>query len=41
MPDLVNYAPFPNFRYYSSDTEGQKFSIVVVKATYELLANDN
>lgn len=36
MPELVNYAPFPNFRYYSSDNKGQKFGIIIVKATYAI-----
>lgn len=36
MPQLVNYTPFPNFRYYSRDNKDREFGIVVVKATYEL-----
>jgi hypothetical protein len=36
MPELVNDAPFPNFRYYSSDNRGQKFGVVIVKATYAI-----
>jgi len=36
MPELVNYAPFPNFRYYSLDNSGREFGIVIVKATYTI-----
>ncbi|POO49126.1 DUF2169 family type VI secretion system accessory protein [Agrobacterium rosae] len=36
MPQLVNYTPFPNFRYYSRDRQDREFGIIVVKATYEL-----
>ena len=36
MPKLINYAPFPNFRYYSSDNKGQEFGVIVVKATYAI-----
>lgn len=35
MPQLVNYTPFPNFRYYSRDNQNREFGIIVVKATYE------
>lgn len=36
MPELVNFTPYPNFRYYSRDKEDRDFGIVIVKATYEL-----
>ena len=36
MPELVNYTPYPNFRYYSRDKEDRDFGVVIVKATYEL-----
>ncbi|WP_105403627.1 MULTISPECIES: DUF2169 family type VI secretion system accessory protein [Neorhizobium] len=36
MPELINNTPFPNFRYYSSDSENREFGIVIVKATYEI-----
>jgi len=36
MPELVNYSPFPNFRYYSLDKEGRRFGTVIVKATYAI-----
>ncbi|MGN8118056.1 DUF2169 family type VI secretion system accessory protein [Labrys sp. 22185] len=35
MPRLINHAPFPNFRYYSSDNTGKEFGVVIVKGTYE------
>lgn len=35
MPKLVNYTPYPNFRYYSRDNQDREFGIIVVKATYE------
>ncbi len=34
MPELVNHAPFPNFRYYAGDNRGGEFGVVIVKATY-------
>lgn len=37
MPNLMNYTPFPNFRYYSSDNEGKDFGIIIVKATFNIL----
>ncbi|MGO4869616.1 MAG: DUF2169 domain-containing protein [Roseiarcus sp.] len=39
MPELRNFSPFPNFRYYSSDNRGRDFGIVIVKATYEIAPN--
>ncbi|MGF9566992.1 DUF2169 domain-containing protein [Neorhizobium sp. BT27B] len=36
MPEIVNHTPYPNFRYYSSDTEGADFGVVIVKCTYEV-----
>jgi hypothetical protein len=36
VPELVNYTPYPNFRYYSRDKDDREFGIVIVKATYEL-----
>jgi hypothetical protein len=36
MPELRNFSPFPNFRYYSSDATGRNFGVVIVKATYEI-----
>ena len=36
VPTLVNHLPFPNFRYYSGDSEGRKFGIIVVKGTFEI-----
>lgn len=36
MPELENFSPFPNFRYYSLDNKGQEFGVVIVKATYEI-----
>jgi hypothetical protein len=36
MPELENFSPFPNFRYYSLDNKGQEFGIIIVKATYEI-----
>lgn len=36
MPELVNYTPYPNFRYYSNDHQDQQFGIIIAKATYEL-----
>lgn len=35
MPELQNFTPYPNFRYYSRDNEDREFGIVIVKATYE------
>lgn len=34
MPELENHTPFVNFRYYSSDSKGQDFGVLIVKATY-------
>jgi hypothetical protein len=34
VPELINYTPYPNFRYYSRDREDRDFGIVIVKATY-------
>ncbi|MEE8627598.1 MULTISPECIES: DUF2169 domain-containing protein [Methylobacterium] len=39
MPELLNYTPFPNFRYYSSDNRGREFGVVIVKATYAIEAD--
>jgi hypothetical protein len=36
LPELVNFTPYPNFRYYSRDKEDRDFGVVIVKATYEL-----
>ncbi|MCG7509245.1 DUF2169 family type VI secretion system accessory protein [Mesorhizobium retamae] len=36
MPELVNHTPYPNFRYYSQDNQGQEFGVIITKATYEL-----
>lgn len=36
MPELVNYTPYPNFRYYSRNNQDLEFGIVIVKATYEI-----
>lgn len=36
MPELVNHTPFPNFRYYSKDAEGNEFGVVIVKGTFEI-----
>jgi hypothetical protein len=36
MPELLNFTPFPNFRYYSSDAKGEDFGVVIVKATLQL-----
>jgi hypothetical protein len=36
VPELVNYTPYPNFRYYSRDKDDSEFGIVIVKATHEL-----
>ncbi|MGE0791089.1 MAG: DUF2169 domain-containing protein [Sandaracinaceae bacterium] len=36
MPQLRNYTPFSNFRYYSLDNRGTEFGIVIVKATFDL-----
>jgi hypothetical protein len=36
LPELINYTPYPNFRYYSRDKDDRDFGIVIVKATYEL-----
>lgn len=36
MPELLNFTPFPNFRYYSSDNRGRDFGVVIVKATYTI-----
>lgn len=36
MPQLKNYTPFRNFRYYSLDNEAKQFGIVIAKATYRL-----
>jgi hypothetical protein len=36
MPELVNETPFPNFRYYSTDNQGQEFGIIIVKSTWEI-----
>ncbi len=35
MPELHNLTPYPNFRYYSRDSQDREFGVVVVKATYE------
>ena len=35
MPELQNFTPYPNFRYYSRDNEDREFGIIIVKATYE------
>jgi hypothetical protein len=34
MPELKNFTPFPNFRYYSGDNTGKDFGVVIVKGTY-------
>jgi hypothetical protein len=34
MPQLENYTPYPNFRYYSLDNRGAEFGVVIVKATF-------
>lgn len=34
MPEIVNFTPFPNFRYYSTDNQNREFGVVIVKATY-------
>lgn len=39
MPEIINFTPFPNFRYYSRDTADNAFGIVIVKASYEIAAN--
>jgi hypothetical protein len=39
MPELLNFAPFPNFRYYSSDARGAEFGVVIVKGTFQLDAD--
>lgn len=36
MPDLVNFTPFPNFRYYSRDNKNDLFGAIIVKGTLEL-----
>ena len=36
MPTLVNYLPFPNFRYYSMDNAGKEFGVIIVKGTFEI-----
>jgi hypothetical protein len=36
LPELVNYTPYPNFRYYSRDKDDREFGIIIVKATHEL-----
>ena len=36
MPELRNYTPYANFRYYSLDNQGAEFGVVIVKATFEL-----
>lgn len=36
MPEVTNFTPYPNFRYYSNDSRNRQFGVVVVKATFEL-----
>ncbi|WP_169055416.1 DUF2169 domain-containing protein [Rhizobium sp. P44RR-XXIV] len=36
MPELVNYTPFPNIRYYSKDSDRREFGVIVVKGTFAL-----
>lgn len=36
MPTLVNYLPFPNFRYYSMDNAGREFGVIIIKGTFEI-----
>lgn len=36
MPTLVNYLPFPNFRFYSTDNAGRKFGVIIIKGTFEI-----
>ncbi|MBP0583478.1 DUF2169 domain-containing protein [Labrys sp. LIt4] len=36
MPDVRNYTPFPNFRFYATDNQAREFGVIIVKATYEI-----
>ena len=39
MPEVTNFTPYPNFRYYSNDSQNRQFGVVVVKATFELASS--
>ncbi|MEH7840792.1 DUF2169 domain-containing protein [Rhizobium laguerreae] len=39
MPEVTNFTPYPNFRYYSNDSYNRQFGVIVVKATFELASS--
>ncbi|WP_337271544.1 DUF2169 domain-containing protein, partial [Oryzifoliimicrobium ureilyticus] len=36
MPEVTNFTPYPNLRFYSADNQDRRFGSIVVKGTFEV-----
>ncbi|KQP24991.1 DUF2169 domain-containing protein [Methylobacterium sp. Leaf100] len=37
--EMLNLSPFPNLRFYNTDSQGREFGVLLVKGTYDIAAD--